>query len=172
MKKNVILCALLCSIIGGVSAQNIELKGLVREAGTNEALAFVNVVLQTSDSAFVTGAVSGDDGRFAISNVKPGDYRLAFSYIGYATQYIALEGLKASIDIPDILMEENVVGLDAVTVTASAVTSRIDRKLIFPTERQVNASSNGIDLLQQLMLPRLRVDALTRAVDVVGGGDG
>jgi hypothetical protein len=159
------------SIIGGISAQNIELKGLVREAKTNEALAFVNVVLQTPDSAFVTGSMSDDNGKFVIPKVNPGDYRLALSYIGYVTQYIALSGLKASITIPDILMEEETVGLDAVTVTASAVTNRIDRKLIFPTERQINASSNGIDLLQQLMLPRLQVNPLTREVGVISGGE-
>jgi hypothetical protein len=171
MKKTVILCALLCGIVNAISAQRIELKGLVREAQNNEALAFVNIVLQTPDSVFVMGAVSDNSGKFVIPNVNPGDYQLAFSYIGYVTQYIALEGLKTSIIIPDILMEEEVVGLDAVTVTASAITSRIDRKLIFPTERQVQVSNNGIDLLQQLMLPRLQINPLTRAVGVVGGGE-
>jgi hypothetical protein len=134
-------------------------------------LAFVNVVLQAPDSAFVEGTTSDDNGKFAIPNVKPGDYRLAVSYIGYLTQFIALEGLKANVTLPEILMEEEAVGLNAVTVTGSAVVNRIDRKLVFPTERQVNASSNGIDLLQQMMLPRLQVNALTRAVDVVGGGE-
>ncbi|MDR1103702.1 MAG: carboxypeptidase-like regulatory domain-containing protein [Tannerella sp.] len=171
MKKISIVWLLLYSTIGGISAQKIELKGLVREAKSNEALAFVNVVLQTPDSAFVTGAVSDDGGRFAVPNINPGDYRLALSYIGYVTQYIALEGLKANVTIPDILMEEESVGLEAVTVTASATTNRIDRKLVFPTERQVNASSNGVDLLQQLMLPRLQVNALTRAVGLAGGGE-
>jgi hypothetical protein len=171
MKKISIVWLLLCSIIGGVSAQNIELKSRVREAGSNEALAFVNVVLQTPDSAFVAGAVSDGGGKFVIPGIKPGDYRLALSCIGYVTQYIALEGLKAGVTLPDILMEEESVGLEAVTVTGSAVTSRIDRKLVFPTERQIKASSNGVDLLQQLMLPRLQVDALTRAVGVTGGGE-
>jgi hypothetical protein len=170
MKRIIITCILLGGIIGSVYAQRIELKGAVRDAGNNEALAFVNVVLQTPDSAFVTGTTSDDDGKFVLPNLNPGDYRLAVSYIGYVTQYIALEGLKAGVTLPEILMEEESVGLDAVTVTASAVTNRIDRKLIFPTERQVNASSNGVDLLQQLMLPRLQVDPLTRTVGIVGSG--
>jgi hypothetical protein len=93
------------------------------------------------------------------------------SYIGYITQYISLEGLKTNIAIPDILMEEDVVGLDAVTVTGSAVTTRIDRKLIFPTDRQVQASTNGVDLLRQLMLPRVQVNGITNEVSTVGGGE-
>ncbi|MDR2627442.1 MAG: TonB-dependent receptor [Dysgonamonadaceae bacterium] len=171
IRRIIIGSLLLSSLISGLSAQKIELKGLIREAGSNETLAFVNVVLQTPDSVFVAGTTSDDKGKFVLSNVAPGDYQLALSYIGYQTQYIALEGLNASLTIPDIRMEEESVGLNAITVTGSAVTSRIDRKLIFPTERQVSASSNGVDLLQQLMLPRLQVDPLTRAVGVIGGGE-
>jgi hypothetical protein len=156
---------------GGIYAQNIELKGAVRDAASNGALVSVNIVLQTQDSAFVTGTTSDDKGKFVIPNVNPGDYRLAMSYIGYITQYIELEGLNTGVTLPDILMEEDVIGLEDVTVTASATTSRIDRKLVFPTEQQINASSNGVDLLQQLMLPRLQVNALTRDISAIGGGD-
>jgi hypothetical protein len=171
MKKISILWLLVCSIIGSVYAQKIELKGTVREATTNEALESVNVMLQTPDSVFVIGTTSNGEGKFALTNIASGDYQLAISLIGYETQYIVLEGLNASLTLPDILLEEDAIGLDAVTVTGSAVTSRIDRKLVFPTERQINASSNGIDLLQQLMLPRLQINTLTRAVGVVGGGE-
>jgi hypothetical protein len=68
-------------------------------------------------------------------------------------------------------MAEDAFGLSEVTVTASAMTSRIDRKLIFPTQKQINSSSNGVDLLQQLMLPYLQVNALTHTVGVMGGGE-
>jgi hypothetical protein len=171
MKKISIVWLLLCSIIGGLSAQHIELKGLVREAKTNEALAFVNAVLQRPDSAFVTGAVSDDNGKFAIPNLKPGDYRLALSFMGYKTLYIEVAGLTKNLALPDILMEEEAVGLDAVTVTGSATTSRIDRKLIFPSDRQVKASINGVDLLKQLMLPRVQVNPMTNDVTLPGGGE-
>jgi hypothetical protein len=171
MKKVLTLCFLLCGMASVISAQKIELKGFVREVKGNGALPFVNVILQTPDSTFVAGAVSDDGGKFVIPNVIPGDYRLGLSYIGYVTQYIALEGLKANITIPDILMEEESIVLDAVTATGSSVTSRIDRKLIFPTERQMQVSTNGVNLLQQMMLPRLQINPLTHAVDVVGGGE-
>jgi hypothetical protein len=171
MKKLSVVFLLLCSMAGGVSAQRIELKGVIRDAGNSEAMAFVNVVLQTPDSAFVAGTTTDDDGKFVIPDVKPGDYRLAVSYVGYVTQYIALEGLRANVTLPEILMEEETFALDAVTVTASAVTNRIDRKLIFPTEQQVQVSSNGVDLLQQLMLPRILINAMTREVSMPGSGE-
>ncbi|MDR2138743.1 MAG: TonB-dependent receptor, partial [Tannerella sp.] len=110
-------------------------------------------------------------GKFAIPNLNPGDYRLALSFMGYKTLYIEVAGLTKNLALPDVLMEEEAVGLDAVTVTGSATTGRIDRKLIFPTERQVKASSNGIELLQKLMLPRLQVNPMTREVSIPGGGE-
>ncbi|MDR2140108.1 MAG: TonB-dependent receptor [Tannerella sp.] len=171
MKKMIVTCVLLGSAIATAFSQHIELKGVVREVQSNEPLAFVNIVLQTPDSAFVTGAVSDDNGRFAIPKIKPGNYRLALSFMGYKTLYIEVAGLTKNLALPDILMEEEAVGLDAVTVTASATTSWIDRKLIFPTERQINVSSNGIDLLQQLMLSRILVNPMTREVSIPGGGE-
>ncbi|MDR2139305.1 MAG: carboxypeptidase-like regulatory domain-containing protein, partial [Tannerella sp.] len=169
MKKMIMTCVLLGSAIATAFSQHIELKGVVREVQSNEPLAFVNVVLQTPDSAFVTGAVSDDNGRFAVPKVKPGDYRLALSFMGYKTLYIEMAGLTKNLTLPDILMEEEAVGLEAVTVTGSAITSRIDRKLVFPTKRQVQASTNGIDLLQQLMLPGLQINPVTREVSVPNG---
>ncbi|MDR1594108.1 MAG: carboxypeptidase-like regulatory domain-containing protein, partial [Prevotellaceae bacterium] len=171
MKKIVWILLFVSSIAGSVYAQKIELKGTVREAKNNNVFASANIVLQTVDSAFVTGTTSSDEGKFAITNIAQGDYRLVISCLGYETQYIALEGLKNSIILPDILVEEEAIGLDAVTVSGSSMTNRIDRKLIFPTEQQINASGNGIDLLQQMMLPRLQINPLTRAVGVAGDGE-
>ncbi|MDR1981091.1 MAG: carboxypeptidase-like regulatory domain-containing protein [Tannerellaceae bacterium] len=170
IKKTIIACMLIGSIIEGVSAQNIELKGAIKDAQNSEALAYVNLVLQTADSAFITGTTSDDNGKFSIPRVNAGDYRLAISCIGYQTQYIEVAGLTKNLTLPDILLEEETVGLNAVTVTGSATTSRIDRKLIFPTEQQLRASTNGIDLLQQLMLPRLQVNPMMRSISVPGGG--
>ncbi|MDR1600959.1 MAG: TonB-dependent receptor, partial [Tannerella sp.] len=58
-----------------------------------------------------------------------------------------------------------------VTVSASNTSSRIDRKIIIPSERHVKSSTNGIDLLQQLMLPRVTVNLALNEVAVAGGGE-
>jgi hypothetical protein len=76
---------------------------------------------------------------------------------------------KESITLPDIFLEEETVDIGEVTVSGSS--RRIDRKLVFPTERQVQASTNGIDLLQKLMLSRLQVNPITRDVSILGGGE-
>ena len=66
MRKKMIITALCISAMTPMMAQNITGK-VVDVKG--EPLAFANVVLlNRQDSAFVKGAVSGDDGRFSIDS--------------------------------------------------------------------------------------------------------
>jgi uncharacterized surface anchored protein len=87
-KKTNHLLIMVILLFGGIECAQaqVEIGGVVRDAANREALAFVNVVLQTADSVFVTGTTSNDDGRFVLSNIAPGDYRLLVSSVGYMTQ--------------------------------------------------------------------------------------
>lgn len=51
--KRLLIAILIVSMVQGVFAQKIEIKGTIRNATDNEATEFVNVVLQTTDSVFV-----------------------------------------------------------------------------------------------------------------------
>ena len=64
----------------------ITVSGTVSEKATKADIPYVNVILKTeNDSAFVTGTVTDEAGRYALASVKPGSYLLEFSLIGYAT---------------------------------------------------------------------------------------
>lgn len=171
MKRILFAIVLLGCMIQGVFAQNLEIKGMVRNGWDKAPLEFANVVLQTADSVFITGTTTDGKGRFMLDKVKAGDYLLAVSSLGYETQYIALDGFNKSIDLKEILMEDAAVSLDGVTVSASNTSSRSDRKLIFPSDRQVKASTNGMDLLQQLMLPKITVNPMLNEIKVPGNGE-
>lgn len=171
MKRILFAIMLLGCMIQGVFAQNLEIKGMVRNGRDKAPLEFANVVLQTADSVFITGTTTDGKGRFMLDKVKAGDYLLAVSSLGYETQYIALDGFNKSIDLKEILMEDAPVSLDGVTVSASNTSSRSDRKLIFPSDRQVKASTNGMDLLQQLMLPKITVNPMSNEIKVPGDGE-
>lgn len=171
MKRILFAIMLLGCMIQGVFAQNLEIKGMVRNGRDKASLEFANVVLQTADSVFITGTTTDGKGRFMLDKVKAGDYLLAVSSLGYETQYIALDGFNKSIDLKEILMEDAPVSLDGVTVSASNTSSRSDRKLIFPSDRQVKASTNGMDLLQQLMLPKITVNPMSNEIKVPGNGE-
>ncbi|MBS1319849.1 MAG: TonB-dependent receptor [Parabacteroides sp.] len=171
MKRILFAIMLLGCMIQGVFAQNLEIKGMVRNGRDKVPLEFANVVLQTADSVFITGTTTDGKGRFMLDKVKAGDYLLAVSSLGYETQYIALDGFNKSIDLKEILMEDAAVSLDGVTVSASNTSSRSDRKLIFPSDRHVKASTNGMDLLQQLMLPKITVNPMSNEIKVPGNGE-
>jgi hypothetical protein len=70
-----------------------------------------------------------------------------------------------------ILLEEEPVSLENVTVSASNLSSLIDKKIIYPSERQVSASTSEVDILQQLMLPKLQINPLFNEVSLPGGGE-
>ena len=93
------------------------------------------------------------------------------SSMGYRTQEIWLNDLSQSRDLGYIPLEEESYAIDNVTVTASAQRSEVDRKIVYPSTRQQKASANGVDLLQQLMLPRIQVDPVNNTIKVPGDGE-
>lgn len=171
MKRIIFGVMLLGCMIQGAFAQNLEIKGLVKDGLNKEPLEFANVVLQTIDSAFVIGTTTDEKGNFALDKVNAGDYLLAVSSLGYETQYVSLNGFNKSVTLGDIPMENASVSLAGVTVSASNTSSRSDRKLVFPSDRQVKASTNGMDLLQQLMLPKIQVNPMSSEIKVPGNGE-
>ena len=170
LRKIVLGAMLLGGMAVGAIAQNLVIKGSVREAASQTQVEFANVVLQTMDSAFVAGATTDARGNFSLGKLSKGDYRLVISCIGYQSATLDLKGLERTTDVGEILLGEDAVALEGVTVSGFAQTTRSDRKLVFPSERQVKASRNGIELLQQLMLPRIQVDPLNNAIKMVGNG--
>ena len=172
MKRKITGIILLCCVVvQSIFASVIDIKGRVLHSQSREAIESVNVVLQTADSVYVLGVATNQSGDFSLLKVKEGNYRLVISSIGYKTQYLDISGYAKDLQLGEVLMEDDLVLLDGVTVTASATTSRSDRKIIFPSENQLKASTNGVDLLQQLMLPKLQVNPLFNEVKLPGGGE-
>ncbi|MEY3248789.1 MAG: hypothetical protein RL742_832, partial [Bacteroidota bacterium] len=60
-------------------AQSLSLKGSVVDADTDAPLSDVSLVLSGKGKM----AVSGQDGRFEIKELKPGKYTLIVSHTGY-----------------------------------------------------------------------------------------
>mgnify|MGYP001776507497 CR=1 FL=1 len=152
-------------------AQDIRVKGTAKDASDKAAVEFVNVVLRTTDSLLVTGISTDDKGAFTLERITEGDYLLILSAVGYDDNVIELDKLHASVDLGDIYMEPASVDLGDVTVTASSIVNKADRKIVFPTENQLKVSTNGVNLLRSMMLPRIEVDPMTNAVSLTGQGE-
>lgn len=160
-----------CLVISFQLCAQYQISGKVIDEGINEPLGSADIVLRTSDSLYITGTASDTKGFFQLKSVAAGDYSITVSFIGYSSKVIMLDKLSATIDLGDIFMKEDMNLLDEVTVSASNVTNKADRMVIFVTERQKSGSTNGINLLNTMQLPRLMVNAMTNEIAVAGSGN-
>lgn len=166
--KRIIAVTLLFSLACTAYAQEFQIKGKVISTN-NSPVEFANVILKTHDSVFVTGGITDQRGRFEMDNIKTGKYNLEISSIGYETKNVALENLSRNTDMGNIVIDSTSILLDEVTVTASNIVNLMDKKVVLPTSRQINASKNGLSLIQQLQLSRITVDEIRKTVSVSGG---
>lgn len=154
-----------------MEAQNLTIRGSILDEESNQPLAFANVVLQTEDSVFLQGVSTNEKGQFLLKNIQAGNYWLEVSSVGYLSERLDLRGVTASFNLEKIFLREDVVALKDVEVTASNMVNKSDRKIMFPNQQQINASTNGIGLLQNMMLPKVQVNIMTNSVGLIGQGE-
>ncbi len=107
------------SFIGGYSVlgQTAMLKGLVKDAYTNEPLPFVNIVIENTD----TGTTTNENGEFVFEELEPGFIRLQLSFVGYEnklTEEINLSAVRSN--YIEITMQEKTTELEEVQVAAGS----------------------------------------------------
>lgn len=138
----------------------VSVSGTIKDKTAKTVLPFVNVVLKTEkDTVFVTGTVSNEEGRFTLSNIKPDNYFLEISYVGYTTkrQSLFVGTLSEFLEVPNVELEEATQTLGEVTVTAKQdeISGKMDKKT-FSVED--NISQSGGSVLQTMQnLPGVTV---------------
>ncbi len=115
MKKTLFLIFLSIFSIA-MQAQTVQIKGTVKDAGTNELLIGVNVIVVGTKS----GTVTGINGDFAISAQQGSTLKV--SYIGYRTQEIKIQDQK----VLDIRLESDSKAIDEVVVVGYSVQKKRD----------------------------------------------
>lgn len=146
-------------------------KGTLLDATTSEPLGFANVVIYTFNDSLVAGTTTDIDGKFDISNLPLGGYRLEASYIGYGTQNLNVElsEIESYFIVGDLALGSG-KDLQEVVVTADRAIMQLglDRK-VFNVEKSVAAAGGSAeDLLRQL--PSISVD-LEGNVSLRGSGN-
>lgn len=160
-----LLLCFLCVL--SAQAQNIRIKGRIVDA-SQEAIPAANISLWTPDSTLITGSTSDQEGKFTLTGIGQGDYRLSVSFIGYLTETLIFN-LNKNIDLGNILLQEDAVSLGEVTISASNVVQKVDRQIILPTEEQLKRSFGSYDLLNNMGIARLQVDAVSNSLSAGGG---
>lgn len=131
---------------------SVTLSGTTKDKSSSEALSFVTVVLKkSSDSTLVTGTISNENGLFTITDVKPGEYLLEISFIGFIKNIIPLfVGSNSEyLDLGIIVMEDSEQQLSEVVVTSEqdAVSGQMDKKTYTVED---NITQSGGSVLQSM----------------------
>lgn len=143
-----------------LSAQNGILTGTIKDAKSGEALIGVNVTTDKKNNSTVTDL----DGKFELS-LSPGNYKILFSYVGYADlkkDVSVQEGENVTLDI---VMEEearNVLG-DELVITGSLFQKKASEEVI------------SIEVIQPRLIQNTnvtRIDEVVRRVSGVNVADG
>lgn len=82
------LWALLAILLFSVSAmaQEMKVSGTLEDRDTKEGVIMATVQLLRSDSTFIKGVLTDDNGAFSIDIDQPGKYIVRFSSVGYKTK--------------------------------------------------------------------------------------
>ena len=141
MKRLLFLCAVLFSITA-VHATDPDpetdkigtISGKVLDATLREPLPYVNIIIKNISGEILTGGITLEDGAFEIRKIIEGNIIVSVQYIGYKTYNKEVHFGKGNykVNLGNILLEEQVEGLDAVTVVAevSTIQQKVDRKVI------------------------------------------
>ena len=160
MKTRVLFVALAIVSAGASYAQN-KVNGTVIDRTDNSKLIGVNVTL-SNDSGQVAGTTTDNNGKFSL-NADTGDYILELSYIGYETIRMALT-VNDNTHIGTIQMQEGATELGEVVVESQAIIQKVDRQILLPSKEQMQASSDGVSLLQNLQIPRIVISPIDNSV--------
>lgn len=145
----------MCGFSVFAQESSITLSGLLKDKGANAPLSYVSIVIKTEkDSVFVTGTISNDEGRFNISGIKPGNYILAASLIGYTTkvQPLYVGSLSPYIDLGTIELDENISTLQEVEVAVKQdeVSGKMDKKTFSVEDNLSQSGGSVLQVMQNL----------------------
>jgi outer membrane receptor protein involved in Fe transport len=157
MTKSLVLLLLLTSVTA--QAQNLKGKVCMEKDKTPAQFASVGLV-QLPDSTLITGVITLTDGGYLFEKVKPGDYYIKVSYLGYKApeKNVIVQESNGEIIVDTIYLSETATNLNEVTVVADRLKGKemVDRTTYAIPPLVAKASSNGYELLKKI--PQVNVD--------------
>ncbi|MEX1056061.1 MAG: carboxypeptidase regulatory-like domain-containing protein, partial [Rhodothermales bacterium] len=116
------LCLLLVAlpVFSAEAQQTATVTGTVTDATEGFRLGGANLVLLDAQAEeMITGAATGADGNYRITGIAPGDYVLAFRFVGYREERVPLTLSAGESRTVNIALTATGLDLNTVVVTAS-----------------------------------------------------
>jgi len=138
------------------------LSGIVFDQESGLAIEYANIALYSMrDSVLVNGTVSRPDGKFTLSDLPYGRYRMTVNFIGFAPHTvmdIMINPKQKAYDAGKIILHpaDNEVGEVEILADKKHVEYKIDKKVINVSQDIVAASGTVVDVLQNI--PSVQVD--------------
>jgi len=127
---NFLLIIILLFPVSFSLAQTGVIKGRVYNQINNEAIPFANIIIANSKQ----GTTTDINGNYRLENLKPGNYNLVCSSLGYKTKF--LDEIRVSPSRPsliDISLQKTIKELDEITVSAPAFNKKEESPLSMRT---------------------------------------
>lgn len=157
MKK--IFIGLLLIISVAANAQSIKGKVCFEKDKTPVQFASVGLV-RLPDSTMITGVITLTDGGYLFEKVKPGNYFMKVSFVGYRPngKPVTIDAASKEIAVDTIYLAEITTSLREVTVSAERIKGKemVDRTVYAIPEVIAKSSTNGYDILKKI--PQVNVD--------------
>ena len=118
MKKSILTMLLLLMAIASFAQQRL-ISGQITDRDTKEAIEQVTIQLLKSDSTYVAGAISNENGLFHVTAPANGKYLLKISSVGYKS---TVKRIQIS-DNKDLAMGKIVLGAEAIMLKGAVVTA-------------------------------------------------
>lgn len=164
--RNFILPLVLCLFQTGDAA---ELNGKVSDAdGT--AVDFASIRIYSTDSVLVAGVVCDETGSYSVSGLPAARLIVSAGCIGYDTSFSSVTLTDSHPVALDFVLQPHENTLGEVTVTAERFVRTQNGLTVIPDTQQVRHASSGYELLRNLMIPGVSVDAFKGTVSALGGG--
>ena len=135
--------------------------GIVMDGSTKTPIEFAAVtILKPGDSLIITGTITDGEGKFLLTEIKPGSYTVRVNFLGYddAEKNIDVAAGAPFVGTGPIIMQPGVSNLDEVNIIAdkSYFQNSIDKK-VYNIEKDIVASGgNASDALQTI--PSVSID--------------
>ena len=144
------------------SKGNGKITGVVTDATSKQPVEFATVALADlkSDKP-INGAVCDDKGKFVITKIPYGTYRLIISFIGYENvtiENVIITDKKSSVDVGALKLSTGSKELDAVVVEGqrALIEEKVDRTVYNAENDQTTKGGDATDVLKRV--PMLSVD--------------
>jgi len=141
---------------------NAKISGTVVDADSKSPVEFATIALiNASTGKPIDGTMADEKGRFTMSKVGAGKYKLLVSFIGYQQKTLEEFTIKSDNDdlnLGTISLASNAQKLSEVVVTGEKplVEEKIDRTVYNAEKDITNAGGNAADVLQKV--PSLSLD--------------